>query len=65
MSILDLPIEQQKQIADELGQPFDSWKKSVRKVLESAKKYPKPQEGTPSKRAEFIQERMDAETKSK
>lgn len=64
MSILDLPIEQQKEIAASLGQSFDAWKKSVRQALASAKKYPKPQMGIPSERAKFIQSRMDAETPS-
>jgi hypothetical protein len=44
MSILDLPIEKQKQIAANLGQPFDAWVGDMKKVLEAAKNYPKPHE---------------------
>lgn len=69
MSILDLPIEKQKQIAANLGQPFDVWVRDMQRVLSEVAAYrPKKSAGNRSPesiaRAAQIQARMDAETPS-
>lgn len=66
MSILDLPLENQKAIAASLGVPFAQWRSKVEIDLAAAKAYPKPKGRTasPSVRSQMIQRRIDSETPS-
>lgn len=66
MSILDLPLENQKAIAASLGVPFADWQRQVRRDLATVKSHPKPKRSTViSARSQLIQARMDSETPSK
>lgn len=63
MSILDLPIENQKAIAASLGVPFADWQRQVRRDLATVEHHQKPTRRTVvSARAKLIQARMDSET---
>lgn len=66
MSILDLPLENQRAIAASLGIPFAQWRRNVEIDLAAARAYPKPKGRTasPSVRLQMIQKRIDSETPS-